>query len=115
MRQSKVETLVKDGQMAVAVSPGYGAGWSTWNYEELAYDKRVIELILAYQDRRISEEDLGNQLETLGYHNVYLGGLYQVQIMWVPLGTIFRIDEYDGLESVEMEDEIGLIQAKEEI
>ena len=26
-----IEKVVRDGKVAVLVSPGYGAGWSTWN------------------------------------------------------------------------------------
>ena len=41
-----------DGTFAVLVSPGYGAGWSTWDRKELAYDKRIIEYYLAHCDDR---------------------------------------------------------------
>ena len=33
---------------AVLVSHGFGAGWSSWNSEEIAYDKRVIEWYLEH-------------------------------------------------------------------
>ena len=32
--------------IAVLVSRGWGAGWSTWNNKEMAYDKRIIEAFL---------------------------------------------------------------------
>ena len=25
--------LIRDGKVAVLISPEYGAGWSTWNYD----------------------------------------------------------------------------------
>ena len=35
--------LIRDGQVAVLVSPGYGAGWYTWHHiEELVYDPCVV-------------------------------------------------------------------------
>ena len=45
-----VEKLERDGKVAILYSPGYGAGWSTWNddiAEELVFDK---DLILAFEN-----------------------------------------------------------------
>jgi len=92
-----MEKIVRDGMVAVAVSGGFGAGWSTWNkidprdarFNQLFLDGKVDEV------RRIcDEEDLG-----------YVGGARDVEIVWVPEGTQFRIDEYDGSESLVTEDE----------
>lgn len=111
-----VKTFVQNGMMAVAVSPGYGAGWSTWNYcRDLAYDKRVIELILKYQAKDVTREELAERLEMLGYHDIYCGGLEQICIQWVPLGTCFRIHEYDGSESIETLENMKLIYAGEKV
>lgn len=30
---SNVEKYIKDGMVAVAISPGYGAGWSSWEHD----------------------------------------------------------------------------------
>ena len=110
-----VKTLVENGKMAVAVSPGYGVGWSTWNEKELAYDKRVIELILMYQAKDITEDEFKEKLEMLGYHNTYCGGLDQICIQWIPFGSTFRIDEYDGYEIIQTLEDMHLITAGEEI
>lgn len=45
-----VELYEKDGKVAVLVSGGYGAGWSTWGSTNLAYDKRIVEFYLAHRD-----------------------------------------------------------------
>jgi len=91
-----MEKIVRDGMVAVAVSGGFGAGWSTWNkidprdarFNQLFLDGKVDEV------RRIcDEEDLG-----------YAGSAHDVEIVWVPEGTQFRIDEYDGAESLVTED-----------
>ena len=39
---------IRDGQVAVIYSPGYGAGWSTWNEHEelLSTDARIVERVL---------------------------------------------------------------------
>lgn len=35
------------------------------------------------------------------YKDVYLGGVYDLEVEWIDEGTLFRIHEYDGWESVE--------------
>lgn len=44
-----MEKLEKDGKVAILYSPGFGAGWSTWNSEwadQLVFDKEIAEAIL---------------------------------------------------------------------
>ena len=36
----------KDGKVAVLVSPGFGAGFSTWNSPEMAVDFDLVEAFL---------------------------------------------------------------------
>ena len=38
-------SYTKKGEIKVLVSPGYGAGWSTWNSDSinLAVDKRIVD------------------------------------------------------------------------
>ena len=101
----------EDGtKIAVLVSVGYGAGWSTWEGDELAYDKRVIEFWLAHHyhdDERYfasysSKEDVEEFFKSIGYDDLYLGGFYNTVIKWVPIGCRWRINEYDGAESLEI-------------
>ena len=110
-----------DGQIwvGVLVSAGYGAGWSTWNsYKgegelDLALDHRIIEWLLAnakvttYEDSNIDwdiedvdEAALKEYCESIGYHDVYCGGAEGLWIEWYRKGTLIRIEEYDGYESV---------------
>jgi len=85
-----VNKVVRDGKVAVIVSPGYGAGWSSWNSPEDAFDPEVVAWIEGGKvGEPLAEEDLR-----------YAGGLQTVVIQWLPIGTVFRIDEYDGLEHV---------------
>ena len=41
---------IRDGEVAVLYSPGYGAGWSTWaegsEREQLLYDPDIVQLVL---------------------------------------------------------------------
>ena len=88
-------------QYAILVSPGYGAGWSTWNHYHLAFDKRVVELWLNTKDTPVGEDYIKEELSKLGYEEVYLGGYSDIEMIWIHEGDIWRITAYDGSESVQ--------------
>ena len=111
-----VKTLVEDGMMAVAVSHGFGAGWGSWEGLELAVDKRVIEVIQAYQASKITYDEATKAIDYFyPYRDIYYGGFDDIRIEWVPLGEIFRINEYDGAESIVVFNDDAWIQAGEEV
>jgi hypothetical protein len=90
--------LIRDGRVAVLVSPGYGAGWYSWHHiEELVYDPCVVAWI------ENKELDKILTYMELKYPDVYRGGLEDVVVEWVPVGERFRIEEYDGSESLVLE------------
>ena len=91
-----MEKIILDGMVAVAVSGGFGAGWSTWN-EIDPMDARFNQLFL---DGKIDEIVRICDDEALGY----AGGASGVRIEWIPIGTEFIITEYDGAESLETKD-----------
>ena len=93
-----MEKIVRNGMVAVAVSPGYGAGWSTWN-DVHPMDARFNQLFI---DDKIDEAKRLCEEEGLGYD----GGARDVIIQWVPVGTRVQINEYDGSESIRTEDDI---------
>jgi hypothetical protein len=98
-----MEKIVRDGKVAVAVSYGFGAGWSTWadvdpmdaRFNQLFLDGKVDEVV-----RICDEEGLG-----------YAGGADDVDIVWVPVGTKFFITEYDGSESLDTIDDFTWMEA----
>lgn len=94
-----MEKVIRNGNVAVLVSPGYGAGWYSWNqnYEELLFAPELVELVESGRASEITKE-LVNDL--LGI-DVYTGGAHSLRIEWLPVGTAFKIDEYDGSESIE--------------
>lgn len=92
-----MEKLQEDGKVAVLYSPGFGAGWSTWNSEfpEMLFDPAIVKLV---------ETNKWEELETyatLKYPGAYLGGMRDLTVAWVTVGTLFRVEEYDGSESIE--------------
>lgn len=102
-----MDKVIKDGRVAVLYSPGYGSGWYTWNQEfpELIFSPAVVKLV---------EQEKFDELETymeLKYPEVFKGGMMDLEIEWIPVGTEFRIHEYDGAESIELKDELNWFTA----
>lgn len=92
------------GLVAVLISPGFGAGWSTWGDGEqrdaMLFDSRLVDYVLSH-----GSEGLGDYAESLGYTG-YMGGASDVQVEWLEPGTRFMIDEYDGSESIRTFDDL---------
>jgi hypothetical protein len=110
----KPEKLIQDGKVAVLYSPGYGGGWSTWAREEdiaefLLFDRRLVEAAKA----EASEDEVMAFLATIyGPNNiVYTGGWEQIVTQWVPVGTKFQIEEYDGSETLVLFDQVKFYEA----
>jgi len=92
----KVKKVVKNGMVAVCISPGFGAGWSTWE-EVSPFEPKVVDMILAGRQKDIDKEWCKTQL---GLDNVYCGGAEDLEVVWIKEGEEFYIDEYDGAESI---------------
>jgi len=97
--KTDIEKVVKDGKVAVLVSPGYGAGWYTWNLDhpELLFLPPVVELVLAGASFYDIEDCIRSRYEE---DEIYTGGASDLVVKWVPQGSQFRIEEYDGAESL---------------
>lgn len=91
-----VPKVVRDGKVAVIVSPGYGAGWSTWSDkpEAAVFAPDVAAWIEA--GKKNSAQAIKKFTEKYGY----AGGLRDAEIRWVEVGDRFAIEEYDGNESL---------------
>ena len=98
---SELNKVVRDGKVAVLFSPGYGSGWWTWNkdHDQLIYEPAVVKWVLAGKPL-----DARADLELLlrnKYEHVYIGSnMSDLHVEWLPIGTNFRITEYDGFESL---------------
>jgi hypothetical protein len=102
------EKLIENGHVAVLVSRGYGAGWSTWIYD---YPDCVFDPVIARMILDGAEETEIAVVAEKRYPDAYLGGIDGLSVQWIPIGTRFRIDEYDGAESVEILDDINWLEA----
>ena len=102
------EKFVQDGEVAVLYSPGYGAGWSTWAdsdaEEAMIFDRDIVQAVLDGDNERAGE------IAVLKY-DAYVGGARSLKVKFVPEGVLFRIDEYDGNESVEFLNETNFYKA----
>lgn len=90
--------LNENGKVAVVYSPGFGAGWYTWNYEhpEILFDPAIVKFV---------EKEKFDELATyvaLKYPDIYTGGMKDLQVAWIPEGALFKVNEYDGSESIEL-------------
>ena len=102
-----IKKLIDNGKVAVLYSPGFGAGWSTWNQEvpELLFDPVIVDFV---------EKDQWDELATyvtLKYPGIYDSGMRDLAIAWIDVGAEFRIHEYDGNERIEIKEELAWITA----
>jgi len=104
-----MEKFIKDGKVAVLISPNYGAGWSTWaedaHKETLCMDARLVYLVL--DGRRDEAASLAKKL----IPEVYTGGAKDLTIEWVTQGQQFEVEEYDGYETIHVIGERGYLTA----
>lgn len=104
-----MEKVVRDGKVAVLVSPGFGAGWYSWNRDQgpqMLFDPTLVKLI--EQDSKY--DVLVSHCKEV-YPTAYLGGLADLEIRWISKGAQFRIDEYDGSEAIETNHDVDWIVA----
>lgn len=102
MSEPEFEKVVRDGKVAILVSHGFGAGWSTWGSPEkfLAMDSGLVAL--AERHAPVAEVDAYLKSKLGDEHGIYMGG-WCPAVEWLPVGTqfyILYIHEYDGSESL---------------
>jgi hypothetical protein len=92
--------LNEDGKVAVLYSPGFGAGWYTWNYEhpEILFDPAIVKFV-----EKEKWDELATYVE-LKYPEIYTGGMRDLTVEWIPEGALFKVNEYDGNESIELKE-----------
>ena len=97
-----------NGKIAVLVSYGFGAGWYSWHEsEQLLFEPTIVQMLL---------DDAGDNAiveyckETYG-DDYYYGGVDGLTVEFVSPGTKFRIDEYDGGETLVRQEDDEWIEA----
>jgi hypothetical protein len=94
-----MEKVIRNNEVAVLISGGFGAGWYSWNidHQELLYHPKLVEMV---EQNRANEIDKEWVLENLKISDIYCGGAGSLSIHWIAVGTSFKVDEYDGSESL---------------
>ena len=98
---NNIEKVIRDGKVAVLYSPGHGAGWSSWASiprEKCMFDPKVVAWVEGGKQGPVPVEHYGKDF--------YTGGARDLEIEWIPIGTAFIIQEYDGSEDIYIRDEI---------
>lgn len=109
-----MDKYIKNGKVAVLYSPGYGAGWYTWNREvkECVFHPELVILVKKKIEMEEGNEDystqeiknivrqIGDKAHDLFGQEFYTGGAEDLTIAWIEPDTAFRIDEYDGFETI---------------
>lgn len=113
----------------ILVSPGYGAGWASWNTYPAGLGKFVAEYqpIIEFLEAAEDFDDLKRRQAILQDENsdiikqfladlqahtgesddefsFYLGGARDLTVMEIDEGVPYRIEEYDGSEYVITQD-----------
>lgn len=100
-----MKKVIRDGKVAVLFSPGFGAGWYTWNInqdnaEQMIFDPVIVDILITQPKDWVHKilEYVDSE-----YPDCYAGGINDLCIDWIPVGTKFHITEYDGNERIETE------------
>ena len=89
--------LEKDGKVAVMFSPGFGAGWSTWNTEirdALLFDPEIAQAV------RDGDKLQAGIIAARKFPDGRFGGARDLTVEWLDKGTVFEVEEHDGSESL---------------
>lgn len=113
-----MKKVIENGKVAVIYSPGFGAGWYTWNMMakteedilQLIFDPTLVEYVRAMNSPECSDKnkyilDIERYAQEI-IPEGYFGGASQLRIEWMPIGEEFQINEYEGSESIEYKNEI---------
>jgi hypothetical protein len=101
--------VAEDGSVAVVLSGDYGSGWSTETSDssvkpQLMFDSRIVRYVLSGENKNICQDDYNDLMKTifpdLGYDPGDFDGFCALTVTFIPKDTLFRIDQYDGAESI---------------
>jgi hypothetical protein len=95
----------EDGKVAILYSPGFGAGWYSWNEgcKGLLFDKDIVEAVL---DGNFAKAE---SVAKSKYPEAYVGGAKKLAIHWLNSGDTFKIREFDGFERVDLDNDDNIV------
>ena len=103
-RISEGKVYNSDGHVAVLVSPGHGAGWSTWNlqHEDCMFHPAFVMWVL----RGSKDDEVPDPVEIFGEDFYYSPISFDLEVAWLLPGEKFYIDEYESSEFIVTEADI---------
>jgi hypothetical protein len=112
-----MEKFVKDNTVAIVLNKDYGNAFSSNIFpKELAikalFDPVLIKALLINSTGTTLKEVDKKAIEAYIYNKYeWKGNVETLSIVWIPVGTQFIVNEYDGFESILSKDEINWISA----
>jgi hypothetical protein len=89
--------------VAVIHTATYGSGWSSWALESeqemLLFEPDIAQILFTKECEKQALKQIHAVYRLKGYQSENLGW-QSLQLSWVAEGTEFRIQEYDGLETI---------------
>jgi len=100
-----MEKVIVEGLVAVVIHPEYGLGWSSAypDIPELLFDPGIISLFKEKQWEKLKTY-LVLKFPDVAY-SYSDRDIKSLVICWVCQGTKFRIESYDGMESIVLYDD----------
>lgn len=104
--------VIKDGKVGIIYSTNYGVGWYSWHgIKELLHNPYIISII---EDNSLDELEKGDLIESYcrkSYDIKFFGSCTDLKVFWIEKGKYFKIDEYDGMETIIVRDEIEWLES----
>jgi hypothetical protein len=103
-----MQKLIRNGCVGIIYSPGHGAGWYSGNIDqpEILFDPALIDFIEKQEWAKFRE------YMVLKYPSVYVSERnLDLEIEWLPEGTEFRVEEYDGAEGIVLKHQVNWLVA----
>ena len=94
----KIEERRVDQMIAERVSRNFRLDLDKGRHIEILFDPNIVTY---------GETKRWNELKVymeLKYPDLYLGGIGDLTVEWIPIGSQFKVTEYDGSESIEYRD-----------
>ena len=101
--------VIRDGKVAVLYSPGYGAGWFSWNTwcKECLFSPEIVAMVEAginwEKDWKKVEKKAKELFNKDGKEfEVYDNAVRDLKIAWIDEGAVFQIHENEGYERIKI-------------
>lgn len=99
---STTNKLIRDGKIAVLISPGFGSGWSTQCTDESdVYLALFSPILVEAKEKGVKLEQARALVQKLGL-SLYVTqhSWDKLEIVWLEPGTRFVVIEFDGSEEI---------------